>query len=162
MGYFTARERSALGESVDERVQTKSRDSVHDEFAPRRRPNNADIGSLVQQVSDGSVRKIDAVIAELQHRREAILEESTRMCREIIAYAKLNQSTMDSTRFISESLASLAKVPDAPGMSELVEAVADQRDRRGASEEFAESDVAAPHVPGMRASMPQKREPLQE
>jgi len=61
-----------------------------------------------------------------------------RMCREILAYAKLNQSTMDSTRVISESLASLAKVPDAPAMSELVDAVADQEDR-SASEQFVEA-----------------------
>src|SRR5262249_10319527 len=138
MGYFTARERNALGKSVDERAETRQREFAREDFAPRRRPANPEISSLVQQVSDGSVQKIDAVIAELQQRREAILGESMRMCREILAYAKLNQSTMDSTRVITESLASLAKVPDAPAMSELVDAVADQEDR-SASEQFVES-----------------------
>src|SRR5947207_605623 len=96
MGYFTARERSALGKSVDERPQIRSREFAHDDFTPRRRSTNADIGSLVQQVREGSVGRIDALIAELQHRRETILGETMRMRREILAYAKLNQSTMES------------------------------------------------------------------
>jgi hypothetical protein len=108
-------------------------------------------------VSDGAVRSIDAVITELRHRREAILGESMRMHREIVAYAKLNQSTMDSTRIITKSVASLAKVPDAPAMSELVEAVCD--DRNSASEKAAESNgraelADAPCSPATRAGIP--------
>jgi len=170
MGYFTARERNALGKSVDigksvdKRAQTKLREFAHDDFAPRRRPTNTDIGSMVQQVSDGTVRTIDTVIAELQHRREAILGESQRMHQEIVAYAKLNQSTVDSTRIISDSLANLAKLPDTPTMSELVEAVSDPGDRNRASEKFAESDggfeLTANSLPGTRTGVPmsQKRE----
>jgi hypothetical protein len=165
MGYFTARERNALGKSVDERAPTKPRESARDDFAPRRRPMNPDISSLVAQVSDGSVREIDAVIAELQHRREAILEESMRMHREIVAYAKLNRSTMESTRVISESLANLVQLPNAPAMSELIDAVSDQGDRTGASETSAESDGSfeladASRLPETRAGVPmsQKRE----
>ena len=164
MGYFTARERNALGKSVDKGAQTKLREFAHDDFASRRRPTNTDIGSMVQQVSDGSVRTIDAVIAELQHRREAILGESMRMRQEIAAYTKLNQSTVDSTRIISDSLANLAKLPDAPSMSELVEAVSDQGDRNSASEKFAETDrgfgLTDTSLPGTRTGvpMPQKRE----
>jgi len=73
------------------------------------------------------------VIAQLKHRREAILGESVRMHQEIAAYAKLNQSTVDSTRIISDSLANLARLPDAPSMNELVEAVSDQGDRNRVS-----------------------------
>ena len=164
MGYFTARERNALGKSDDKRTQTKLRELAHDDFAPRRRSTNTDIGSMVQQVSDGTVRTIDTVIAELQHRREAILGESQRMHQEIVAYAKLNQSTVDSTRIISDSLANLAKLPDTPTMSELVEAVSDPGDRNTASEKFAESDggfeLTANSLPGTRTGVPmsQKRE----
>ena len=163
MGYFTARERNALGKSDDKRTQTKLRELAHDDFAPRRRSTNTDIGSMVQQVSDGSVRTIDAVITELQHRREAILGESMRMHQEIVAYAKLNQSTVDSTRIISDSLANLAKL-DAPAMNELVEAVSDQGNRNNTSEKFAESDggfeLTADSLPGTRTGVPmsQKRE----
>lgn len=68
---------------------------------------------------------IDAVIAELEHRRQAILDESKRMQRQMIAYAKLNQSTIASTKIISESLADLAK-QDAPAINELAEAVPEE------------------------------------
>ncbi|MFL6799393.1 MAG: hypothetical protein ACJ8F3_18505 [Xanthobacteraceae bacterium] len=158
MGYFTARERGALGRSVDERAQT-TRELPQDDFAPRRRATTSpDIGSVVQQVSEGPVRKIDAVIAELKHRREAILGESMRMHREMIAYAKLNQSTMDSTRVIGESLANLFRVSDAPALNDLMKAVSDQDQGNGASEEFAESEARseeedASRLPRTRAAM---------
>ena len=168
MGYFTARERNALDKSVDKRTQTKLREFAHDDFAARQRPTNTDIGSMVRQVSDGTVRMIDAVIAQLKHRREAIFGESVRMHQEIAAYAKLNQSTVDSTRIISDSLANLARLPDAPSMNELVEAVSDQGDRNSASEKFAESDggfeLTDTSLPGTRTGIPtpQKREASNE
>ncbi|HEY1361956.1 MAG TPA: hypothetical protein VGF60_06905 [Xanthobacteraceae bacterium] len=109
------------------------------------------------------------MIAELQHRREAILEESRRMRRELASYAQLNQSTMDSTRVITESLANFAKLPDAPAMSELNEAVSDREDGSSASEHFAEGDAKfeladASHLPGTRAALPipQRREAADE
>jgi hypothetical protein len=128
MAYFTARERSALGASVDERPQIKRRESARDDFAPRRRPANIEVPPLIEQMTSSAAEKIDAVIAELRHRREAIIEESMRMQHEIAAYAKLNKATMDSTRVISGSLANLVKLADAPRMSELVEAVSDKED----------------------------------
>src|SRR5262245_11014726 len=127
MAYFTARERNALGRSVDERTTRRSRE-LADDFAPRRRPANTDIGSLLQQVKDGTVQRIDTLIAELRHRREAIVEESMRMQRAIAAYAELNQSTMDASRVISESLVNLVKLPAAPALNQLVDAVSDQSD----------------------------------
>ena len=137
MVYFTARERGALGASVDEQTQ---RASARSDFAPKRGRTNAEIAPLIQQIGDGVVEKIDAVIADLQHRREAILEESMRMQREIAAYAKLNEATIDSTRVISGSLANLVKLVDAPAMSELAAAVSDKEDRNSASEQVAETD----------------------
>ena len=122
MSYLTGSERSISRRSVDEKVQTKSRESSHGEFVPERRPMNSDIGLLVQQLKEGPLRMIDAVVSELQHRREAILQESVRMQREMIAYAKLNQTTMASTQIMSESLANLAQ-QDAPAMNELAEVV---------------------------------------
>ena len=89
MDSFTVREgRSALPESVDERAQTNQRESARDVFAPRR----GEIGSQIQQLRDAVVATIDAVITELRHRREVIVEESMRMHREIVAYTKLNQA----------------------------------------------------------------------
>src|SRR5215475_10066726 len=129
MAYFTARERSALGCSINERAERKHRASAHDDFAPRRAPANFEIAPLIQRITGGAVEKVDAVIAELRNRREAIVGESMRMQREIAAYAKLNEATMDSTRVISGSLANLVKLADAPTMSDLAAAVSDEEDR---------------------------------
>ena len=57
-----------------------------------------------------------------------ILGEGERVRREIVAYAKLNQVTMDSTRAISGSLGNfnLVQAEDAPATNELVEAIGDK------------------------------------
>jgi hypothetical protein len=122
MVYFTTRERRALS-SVDDRSQTKQLESARDDFAPRRRAANTEIA--IQQLRDAAVERVEAVIAELQHQREAILGEGARVRREIVAYAKLNQVTMDSTRVISGSLSNfnLVKAEDAPATNELIEAI---------------------------------------
>ena len=141
MSYWTGRERSVSRPSIDEKRQTRSRELSHEEFGSQRRPANTDISSLLQQLREGPVRMIDAVIAELEHQREAIVGESKRMQREMIAYTKLSQSTMASTKEISETLANFAK-HDAPAMNELAGVVADQGTRKRPSEEFAERDAS--------------------
>ena len=137
MSYWTGRERSISRASGDGKRQTQSREISRDEFAPQRQPPNTDINILVQQLGESPVRMIDAVVAELEHRREVLIEESMRIQREMIAYAKLSQSTMASTQKISETLAKLDK-HDAPAMNEL----ADQGTRKSPSEEFAERDAS--------------------
>ena len=160
MGFFTPRERAALGKSAELREQGKVRELVRHDFTPAPRPRppyperpthherpasqdrsasyerpaNHDrptgldrapspdlaghVGTLMQRVSDTSVREIDELIAQLQQRREALLSESMRMQREILEYAKLNQATLQSTKIITESLASFRRVSDAPSLSE--------------------------------------------
>jgi hypothetical protein len=122
MGFFTTRERDSIAKSADMRMQGKVRELVRPDLPPRRRPperNLADrLGSLMQQVADSSVHPIDNLILDMQRRREELLSESARMQREIFEYARLNQSTMQSTKIISESLAYLHGVPDAPSMTE--------------------------------------------
>jgi hypothetical protein len=120
MGFFTSRERGEFGKSVEPRVPEEERDVVRHDFAPRprRRPAEPDltghVGTLMRRVSDSSLQDIDDLIAKLQRRREQLLAESERVQREIIEYAKLSQTTMQSTKIISESLAHFNKVPDAP------------------------------------------------
>ena len=143
MDFWTRSERDTFKNSVDEKIQTRSREFSQDDFAPQRRSTNTDIGSLVRQLSEAPIRMIDALIAELEHRREAILGENTRMQREIIEYAELHQSTRSATRIMSESLANLA----APAV---VEAVSDQG--KSASEEVAERDAS--RLLKARASVP--------
>jgi hypothetical protein len=120
MGFFTSRERGEFGKSVEPRVPEEERDVVRHDFAPRprRRPAEPDltghVGTLMRRVSDNSLQDIDDLIAKLQRRREQLLAESERVQREIIEYAKLSQTTMQSTKIISESLAHFNKVPDGP------------------------------------------------
>src|SRR5215471_5237624 len=169
MGFFTPRERAALGKSAELREQGKARELVRHDFTPRPRPPYAErpahherpasqdrpasydrpanhdrptghdrppspdlagqVATLMQRVSDTSVREIDAHIAQLQQRREALLSESARMQREILEYAKLNQVTLQSTKIITESLAAFRRVSGGPSLSEPhAEAFAEVRD----------------------------------
>ena len=143
MGFFTTRERSELGKSAEIRVQGQVRELVRRDFAPRRRPADSDIaghvGSLMERVAEASLQEIDDLIAELRRRREQLLGESERVQRAIIEYAQLSQSTMQSTKIITESLAYWNKIPDAPGVSEPpVEDSANEEPRDGGAEAFAQ------------------------
>ena len=123
MSFFSARERAELGKSVETGAEGKGRESVGHDFAPRQRPREDDaadhFGSLMQRVAKTALQEIDDLIAELWRRREMLLNESARVQREIIEYAKLNQSAVQSTKTITERLSSLRRVPDASVMSEL-------------------------------------------
>jgi len=195
MGFFTPRERAALGKSAELREQGKVRELVRHDFTPTprprppyperpthherpasqdrsasyERPTNHDrptghdrapspdlaghVGTLMQRVSDTSVREIDELIAQLQQRREALLSESMRMQREIMEYAKLNQATLQSTKIITESLAAFRRVPDAPSISEphaevlsdaQVDAISEAMERETVAETTAPVEEAAP------------------
>ncbi len=148
MGFFTSRERGELGKSAEppmhERMHEREREVVRHDFAPRRRPAASEpdltghVGTLMRRVADSSLQDIDNLIARLQRRREQLLAESDRVQREIIEYAKLSQTTMQSTKIISESLAHFNKVPDAPRMSELHLGEGDEGERRnGRANSFA-------------------------
>jgi hypothetical protein len=132
MAFFTARERAALGKSVEIKVQGKVRELVRQEFSPRRRPPaepsftddggavprrrppqpdfTDDAAAMVRRATDSSLQEIDDLIAVLQRRREKLISETARVQREVIEYAKLSQSTMQSTKIIAESLEHLNKV----------------------------------------------------
>jgi hypothetical protein len=74
------------------------------------------ISSLLQRVAGTSVQEIDRLIAELQSLREMLSVEGARVQREIVQYATLSQSAMQSTKIIAESLSHWKKVPDAPSI----------------------------------------------
>jgi len=93
------------------------------------------IASLMQRTSATSLREIDDLILALRKRREELLRESDRVRREIIEYAALSQSTVQSTRIIAESLANFNKVPDAPSISaQHLEDVSSEGDERRSGE----------------------------
>ena len=60
---------------------------------------------LLQQVEGTSLREIDYLIAELQTLREKLQIDETRVQRAIVKYTSLSQSTLHSTKVISECLA---------------------------------------------------------
>jgi hypothetical protein len=137
MGFFSARERAELGRS-ENGVEGTDRESVRHDFAPRQRPREDDaaghLGSLMQRVAETALQEIDELIAELRRRRE-----SARVQREIIEYAKLSQSAVESTQIITQRLSSLKKVPDASVMSELhVEDVSNEKHRASEAEAFTQ------------------------
>ena len=76
------------------------------------------VDSVMQQMASSPLQEIDDLIVVLQRRREKLLNESARVHRAVIEYAKLSQSTMQSARIITESLSHLNKVPAPPHKSE--------------------------------------------
>lgn len=64
------------------------------------------ISTLLQRVAGTSVQEIDRLITELQTLREMLQSEGVRVQREIVEYANLSQSAMQSTKIIAESLGS--------------------------------------------------------
>jgi hypothetical protein len=130
MGFFTMRERREL-----------SKPAEITEFVPSRRFRSHDdnMGSM-QRLTEASLQEIDDLIAELLIRREKLLSESARVQREIIAYAKLSQSTMQSTKVVTDGLANWSKIPRTSSESE-VPLHADNHD--GEAGPSAQPDVGA-------------------
>ena len=124
-------------------VEGKARESVRHDFAPRQRPREdvaaGDLGSLMQRVAKTAMQEIDDLLAELQRRRENLLSESARVQRQIIEYAKLSQSAVQSTQIITQRLSFLKKIPDASVVSELhVEDISSEEHRASEAEVFTQ------------------------
>ena len=104
MGFFTPRERREL-----------NRPAEITEFTPARRLRSHDLTDpgTMQRLTEAPLQEIDDLIAELMMRRERMLSESARVRRELTEYAKLSQSTMASTKIVTEALANWRKVPVA-------------------------------------------------
>jgi hypothetical protein len=93
------------------RVEGEIRDFVRRDLAASRRrledcsdltPGNVD--SLLQRLSGTTVQEIDHFIAELQALRQRLQHEATRVEREVVQYASLNEAARASMRTISENL----------------------------------------------------------
>ena len=140
MGFFTARERAELGRSMEIGVEGKNGESARHDFAPRQRPREEDAaGQLMQRMAKTALQEIDDLIAELRRRRERLLSESARVQREIIEYAKLNQSAVQSTKTITERLSNLKKFPDAQAISEVHdEGLSNEKRRESEAETFTQ------------------------
>jgi hypothetical protein len=104
-------------------VEGKIREFVRRDMTSLRRNPESDsdlvannISSLLQRVAGTSVQEIDRLIAELQILREMLSVEGARVQREIVQYATLSQSAMQSTKIIAESLSHWKQMPDAPSI----------------------------------------------
>ena len=92
--------------------------------APRRPENEGrliadNISSLLERVSASSLQEIDALINDLTILREKLHEDGRRVHRQIVQYASLSQTAMQSTRAIAESLGQWKKKePGAPRVDE--------------------------------------------
>src|SRR6516164_1071827 len=137
MAFFTGR--SELGKSPQTQLRTQGgaqeqvRKSVRDDVATRQRPADNDLtGDVVRPLQRAiaiSLREIDDLIVKLGRRREELLGETARMQSEIIEYARLNQSTIDSTKIITERLANFRKASDADSVREPTIENSNQEDR---------------------------------
>ncbi len=114
MGFFTKRERNELDrlrertvhEFVPPHEESNTRQSVppHQEVRTRREPTAQDLGPLLARASGNSLQQIDDLIDGLQSMRDRLSDEAARVQREMIAYARFSQLTVDSTKVVSESL----------------------------------------------------------
>src|SRR6516164_4315394 len=92
------------------RVEGEIRDFVRRDLAASRHrledcsdltPGNVD--SLLQRLSGTTVQEIDHFIAELQALSQRMQHEATRVEREVVQYASLNEAARASMRTISEN-----------------------------------------------------------
>jgi hypothetical protein len=110
---------------TEEEVEGEIREFVRRDLSALRRSSDADsemiasnIGALLQRVAGTSVEEIDKLISELQNLREMLSSEGARVQREIIQYATLSQSAMQSTKIIAESLTQWRRPPESPRTAE--------------------------------------------
>ena len=100
---------------------------------------------MLQRMAESSLQEIDDLIVVLRRRREELLNESARVERAVIEYAKLSQSTMQSARIITESLSHLNRVPVPSGRGResrrrrFERGAARQRERSSGATEYGRS-----------------------
>jgi hypothetical protein len=76
------------------------------------------IMALLQRVAGSSADDIDRLICEVQTLRETLQEQCARVQRELVEYASLSKSAMDSAKLIADRLAQWKKAGDcAPHMA---------------------------------------------
>jgi hypothetical protein len=146
MGFFTAREHTQeCSQETQLRVQSTTqpivRNSVPDDFCRRRRSADNDLGGHVglERMGATALCEIDNLIGELRRRRDKLLNESARLQSAIVEYAKSSQSTLESTKIVTESLAFLHKAPNVPKRrAPDTESISYGQDREYVSEGYAE------------------------
>jgi hypothetical protein len=76
-------------------------------------PDQPDATSIIQRVSGLTIGELDKIIQHLQKLRTFLVSEEERMRREMAEYLKLTQSSISSTKAMSEVLANLGSVTNS-------------------------------------------------
>jgi hypothetical protein len=71
------------------------------------------LADLLRRVSANSTGEIDALISELRLLREKLLADGQRLERDVVDYAALNQSVIETTKIITDSMLQAKKLPSA-------------------------------------------------
>jgi hypothetical protein len=139
MGFFTQRDHGELNrrtvveakfrEFAGQSYNSPRRAPTHDapppdeppqNYAPRWRAEkdrvdgNADW--LPEQMAADVIKQIDRLLVELQAHRQQLLSDAARVQQDLVDYATLSQSTMQSTKIITESLTHWSRFRNAPGI----------------------------------------------
>jgi hypothetical protein len=144
MGFFTQREHPELNrprliegkfrEFAGQTYNSPRRTPAHDTPLPDEPPQNYAQNGVRKDRADGNadwlpeqmatdvIKHIDRLLLELQAHRQRLLSQGARVHQDLVEYATLSQSTMQSTKIITESLTHWKRNRDAP-------AVAKERDR---------------------------------
>lgn len=112
--WYSTREPAGLGKLADltEEIREFVDKDRPDDINPGERDPGTDgqfvagnLASLLQRVAATSLQEIDDLITELQALRDKLQNDETRVRRAIVEYTTLSQSTLHSTKVISECLA---------------------------------------------------------
>jgi hypothetical protein len=73
-------------------------------------PDQSDVTAIIQRVAGLSIGELDKTIQGLQQLRAFLASEEERMRREMAEYLKLTQSSISSTKAMSEMIANFGSV----------------------------------------------------
>jgi hypothetical protein len=99
----STREPAGIDKLAD--VTVEIRELVRQELGTGNQPVTNNLASLLERVAGTSLQEIDFLIGELQTLRDKLQIDETRVQRAIANYTTLSQSTLHSTKVISECLA---------------------------------------------------------
>ena len=105
MGFFTPHEPAELNKLVE--VEGEIRDFIRhrEDCGAEGRYVANKLAVLIERVTENSVREIDGVTAGLEALRDELQLQGERVQRDVVEYASLSQSTMQSAKVICEKLA---------------------------------------------------------
>ncbi len=88
-------------------VEGEIREFIRRDVAVRPEPNELPtdkLTSLIDRVTEASIKEIDALIAEMQSVRDFLRTEGERMQRELTGYAHVNQAAVATVKIVTDSV----------------------------------------------------------